>query len=124
MWERTPCRRCNTPSQIEQHNSRIIEALQHEKAERRKKWTIKMQQQNNLERMQGLEITNEAFIDQICQTCKFLVEVGITIEIRNHNVMVRYINWESCDFCLVCVPLYLEFLHSRYEENMLSPAAA
>ena len=118
------CRRCITPLQREQHNLRIIEALQHEKVERLRKWRLEKQQQNRLEKIQGLEITNEAFVDQTCQTCKFLIEVGITIEISNHNFRVKFIDWEISPFCLDCVYLFLEFLHPRHEDNMLSPAAA
>ena len=123
MWNKE-CMRCITPLQREQHNLRIIEALQHEKVERLRKWRMEKQQQNKLEKIQGLKITNEAFVDQTCKTCKFLVEVGITIEISNHNIRVRYIDWENSEFCLGCVDLYLEFLHPRHEDTMLSPAAA
>ena len=48
------------------------------RVESQRKWIREMQHRRNWKRIQGLEITYEAFIDQTCQTCS-VVQKGITV---------------------------------------------
>ena len=72
--------------------------------------------------------------EKICGTCRFLAsegeDGGVTVEmvedeVGRRQVRVRYVDWSSpvTQACLVCLDLYLDFLHPRHKQNQTTPPA-
>ena len=134
LLERRQCERCLTPQQILLHNNRIIEVMKELKRLRRRNWFHETRKLNAERVKMGLRRIRRPYKEKKCGTCRFLAsegeDGGVTVEmvedeVGRRQVRVRYVDWSSpvTQACLVCLDLYLDFLHPRHKQNITTPPA-